>query len=605
MSDAWDEDEVVATKAWDHSLFQRLLPFAKPHLGLFVRSFGVLIAVFLLQLVSTDIWRRALDGPVASAVEAGADTEALTSQLLGWLAIYGVILLIMVFLRYQETAMLTRTGQAVIHDLRCSVFRHIQRMDLAFFDKQPTGSLVTRVTTDIEHLNEMFTSGLISLCFDLVKVVVVLAILYMIDVELALLVTVMTPLLIGISIAFRGGARRAHRIVRARLARLNGYLQEILSGIRVVQMFRREKRVSKRFGNHLDNYYQANKRTIFLFALFYPSMSFAVHLIQVATIGFGVMAIRNGNLSYGDFFQFWLLLDMLVRPIRELGERYNILQSAFASAERLFQVLDTEATISSPAEPQPMPTAGGPGHLRFENVTFGYLDGHPVTKGVTFDVPPGKTVALVGATGSGKSTLVNLALRFYDPWEGKVTVDGVDVRDLDLGELRSHFGLVLQEDYLFAGTVRQNLVMGREGLDDERLWSALRTSTADRFVERLDGGLEAKVAERGATFSTGERQLLAISRALAGQPGVVVLDEATASVDSASEARIERATAELLAGRSALVVAHRLSTIRDADEILVMDAGEIQERGRHDELLERGGIYARLYELQFTKSESA
>ena len=597
---AWSDEEVVATKAWDHSLFKRLLGFARPHWRLFAASFAVLSSLFVLELGGTWIWRFALDGPVRRAAQGGAETQALVRVLLGWLGLYLGLQVVIVLLRYREVATLTRTGQAVIHDLRCAVFRHMQRLDLTFFDSQPTGALVTRVTTDVENLSEMFTSGVVVLLFDILKVTVVLAVLYAIDWRLALLVTAMTPILIGISIAFRGGARRAHRIVRARLARLNGYLQEVLSGIRVVQVFRRERRVAERFGEHLDDYFAANKRTIFLFALFYPSMSMGVYLIQGAALWVGVTAISAGALSHGQFLQFWLLLNMLVRPIRELGERYNVLQSAFASAERLFQVLDTRPRIVSPPKPAHLPgPPQRPGHVRFEGVSFGYLPGEPVVEGIDFEIPPGKTVALVGATGAGKSTLVNLLLRFYDTWSGSISIDGIDIKKLDLRELRAHFGLVLQEDFLFAGTVRDNLVMGRDGIDDARLAEALEASTAEALVARLPGGLDAPVAERGATFSTGERQLLAIARALAGHPGIVVLDEATASVDSGSEARIEQATRSLLAGRSALVVAHRLSTIRDADEILVMHRGRIRERGTHDELLAEGGIYARLYDLQF------
>jgi len=600
------EDDVVASKAWDHSLFKRLITYARPHARLFARSFLVLLALFLLELLGTWIWKAAIDGPVAAARAApeGVDRAGWVRALLGWLGAYLVVVLAMMGLRYFEVATLTRTGQAVIHDLRSRLFRHLQRLDLSFFDRRPTGALVTRVTSDIENLNEMFTSGVVSLVFDLLRVAVVLVVLYFIDARLALVVTAMTPILIGISLAFRGGARNAHRLVRARLARLNGYLQEVLSGIRVVQVFHREERVSRRFAGLLEDYFVANKRTIFLFALFYPAMSFAVYLIQGAALWVGVRSITAHTLTYGEFVQFWLLLNMLVRPIRELGERYNVLQSAFASAERIFQILDTKPRILGAERALRGGVDGSvPGHVRFEGVSFAYLPGQPVVRDVSFEIPPGRTVAIVGATGSGKSTLVNLLLRFYDPQEGRITIDGVDVRELSLAELRAHFGLVLQEDFLFAGSVRENLVMDREGVDDARLDQALATSNAQGFIGRLPGGLEGEVAERGATFSTGERQLLAIARALAGSPGIVVLDEATASVDSATEARIEEATRGLLAGRSALVVAHRLSTIRNADEILVLHHGRIHERGRHDQLLRLNGLYARLYELQFELSD--
>ncbi|MDP6384999.1 MAG: ABC transporter ATP-binding protein [Planctomycetota bacterium] len=599
-----DHEEVIATKAWDHSLFKRLLQFARPHRVLFAKSFAVLMSLFLLELCGTWIWRGAIDGPVAQAIPDGlgaVETRAtLVRSLYGWVGVYVALIAIMGVLRYFEVATLTRTGQTVIHDMRCRIFQHLQHLDLAYFDKQPTGALVTRVTTDIENLSEMFTSGVVVLFFDVIKVVGVLGLLFAIDSHLAVVVTLMTPILIGLSIAFRGGARRAHRLVRARLARLNGYLQEVLSGIRVVQVFSRENRVSARFAEHLGRYFEANRRTIFLFALFYPSMSLAVFLIQGAALWVGIESIAKGSLSYGQFVQFWFLLSMLVRPIRELGERYNILQSAFASAERLFAVLDTPSTLTIPPGAIPLPANGGaPAEVRFEHVSFEYMEGTPVLQDVSFEIPAGKTVAVVGATGAGKSTLVNLLLRFYDPGEGQVRLGGVPLDKLQARSLRQPYGLVLQEDFLFSGSVRDNLVMGREGIGEDELTEALAASGAAPFVEGLEGGLEAPVAERGATFSTGERQLLAIARALAGRPDIIILDEATASVDSATEKRIEQATRSLLSGRSALVVAHRLSTIREADEILVMERGRIVERGTHESLLRTGGPYERLYKLQF------
>ncbi len=594
-----DPNELVVTKAWDTSLFRRLLEFIRPHRRLFLASFSVLLCLFAGELFGTWIWRGAIDGPVTEA--AGAeDRSPFVRELLNWVGLYLGLVVFMTGLRYLETSVLTRTGQAVVHDLRARVFRHLQHLDLGFFDRRPTGALVTRVTTDIENLSEMFTSGVVVLFFDALKVTVVLGILFSINAQLALITLLTTPLLIGVSLGFRGGARRAHREVRARLARLNGYLQEVLNGIRVVQVFRREERVAGRFNEALDRYFEANQRTIFLFALFYPAMSLAVYIIQGAALWAGVVAITGEALSYGAFIQFWLLLNMLVRPIRELGERYNVLQSAFASAERIFQVLDTAPSVASAAAPEALPESDGhPPAIRFENIEFEYVEGSPILRDVSFEVPRGKTVAVVGATGAGKSTLVNLLLRFYDPQAGRVTLDDVDIQALHLETLRSRFGLVLQEDFLFAGTVRDHLIMEREGVTEASLAEALEASQARDLVQRLEGGLDAEVAERGATFSTGERQLLAITRALAARPDIVVLDEATAAVDSGTEHRIERATRALLAGRSALVIAHRLSTIRDADEILVMARGEIRERGTHEELLARGGLYAKLHALQF------
>jgi ATP-binding cassette subfamily B protein len=599
-------EEMVVGKVWDSTLALRLWREARAHHGLFYGAFAVLAGLFLLELAGPWIIRQAVDGPVAKALQAraaasdGAPDGDYVRELALWAGAYLAVVAGSIVFRYLEVAHLTRTGQSVIHDLRVKLFRHVEALDLAWFDKRATGSLVTRVTSDIENLNEMFTSGLVTLGFDFVRILVLQIVLFFLHWQLALVVLALLPLLVGVSLVFRGGARNAHRAVRAKLALLNGYLQEVLQGVRVVHVFRREERVSKRFGQMLAEYLQANMRTIFLFALFFPSLDFVVSGIQAAIVWVGGLDIAAAEMEVGTFIQFWLYVGMLLNPVRELGERYNVLQSAFASSERIFQVLDTRPGVADAVEPTKR-AAQSRGHVRFENVSFDYLPGVPVLRDVSFEIPAGATVAIVGATGAGKSTLANLLMRFYDPTRGRITLDGVDLREFDVRELRSQFGLVLQEDFLFAGSVRENLVMERADVSEASLELALESSRAKQVLERLPGGLDAPLAERGATLSTGERQLLAIARALAGAPRIVVLDEATASVDSQTEHQIEEAQDNLLAGRSALVIAHRLSTVRKADKILVMHRGELREQGTHEELLALGGIYARLYRLQFVE----
>ena len=595
----------IEGKAWDTRLIKRLAVYARPHRRKFLQAFLVLLALFAATLTTPWLMRSAIDGPMTQANKAqglpGYDSAPYIGELGWWALAYLVTILITAGLRFLEVSQLARAGQAVIHDLRTKLFNHIQRLDLAWFDGRPSGSLVTRVSSDIENLNELFTSGLIVLLFDLLKIVVLLAVLFYLSTSLTWIVLLLTPLLILVSVIFRGGARSAHRLVREHLSEMNGYLQEVLSGIRVVQVFRSEKQVGNQFNAHLSTYLKANFRTIFLFALFYPILSFITVGIQGSVLWRGGGTIHLELLSFGQFIQYWLCLQLLLAPIRELGERYNVLQSAFASAERIFLVMDTQPGLRLPQNPRTLGDAAGGfrGHIRFENVSFSYATGPKVLDDVSFEIPAGHTVALVGATGSGKSTLINLLLRYYEPSTGRITIDGIPLSELDMEAYRAELGLVLQEDFMFNGSIEDNLTLGRARVTQASLAQALETSAAISVVERMPLGLASPVAERGATFSTGERELLAIARALAGSPSMIILDEATSSVDSVTEARIENGVHTLLDGRSALVVAHRLSTVRRANRILVMHRGKLHEAGSHDELLEQDGIYARLYAMQF------
>ncbi len=601
MSERRDEGidpELVATRAWDARLVARLAGFARPHAAQFARSLLVLALLFAVELTGPYVWRLVLDGPVGGALSGRLSPAEALADLDLLVLLYGLLALAQAGLSFLEIAQFAAAGERVVHDLRVRVFEHLERLDLGYFDQRATGSLVTRLTTDVKNVSELLTSGLVVLAFDVVKILALVGVLFWIHPGLALVVTALTPVLIGISLLFRGGARAGFRLVRAHLSRLNGYLQEVLSGIRTVQMFHREARVSRRFGERLDGYLAANLRTLKLFALFFPAVSLTVFVIQMAVLRVAGRDLLAGELEVGVFYQFWFYLALLVSPIRELGERYNVLQAALASAERIFQVLDTEPAVRAPEGGAREPGGGDP-LVRFERVDFDYVPGTPVLRGVDLEIPRGATVAVVGPTGAGKSTLVNLVLRFHDPTAGRVLFGGVDLRELDPRELRRRCGLVLQEEFLFEGTVRENVALGRPEVDEARVRRALEMACAADLVARLPDGLDTRLGERGVLLSRGERQLLTIARALAGDPELVILDEATASVDSETEARVEAATRNLLAGRSSLVIAHRLSTIRDADRILVLHHGRLRESGTHTELLAAGGLYARLHALQF------
>lgn len=601
-------EEEALGKAYDARLMRRLLSYLGPY------RWHVLLAVLMLILASG----LELVGPWLTKV---AIDSAIPAGDLGFLGLLGVIyvasLLLASGLEYVRTLLTTWIGQKVMEDLRNEIVSRLQRLGLSFFDRNPVGRLMTRVTSDVEVLNEMFTSGVVTIFGDVFTLAFIVAAMLALDWKLALVTFTVLPFVFATAWFFRLKVRAAYRDIRVRLARINAYVQERIGGMTVVQLFKQEEPTRRRFREINDDYLRAHLRSITYYALFFPVVELLSAVALALIIWYGGGEALRGALTIGVIAAFLQYARRFFRPIQDLSEKYNILQSAMASSERIFRLLDEEPEIRAPERPVALPSPVR-GRIGFEDVWFRYArpperDGgdpflHPsrewVLRGIRFTVEPGQRVAIVGATGAGKTTILNLLLRFYEPQRGRITLDGVDVRDLPVEELRSQMGLVLQDVYLFSGTARKNIVLGRP-ISHEAMREAARRVGLERYIGRLPDGYEHILGERGSNLSVGERQLLSFARALAGDPRVLLLDEATSSVDSELEAQIQEALAELMEGRTSLVIAHRLSTVQNADRILVLHHGEIRESGSHRELLERDGLYARLHRLQFVAPTAA
>lgn len=602
MSVDVNQDHEAVGKAFDRQLLRRLWPFTKPYAGRFGIGLALLFVITALEIAGPWVLKVAIDG-VATLKERGATWIGVAPTSAFWVAAsfvgvcaaaYVGIGLSTLFARYVQTMVLTHAGQNVLHDVRRKLFAHLQRVPIKTYDHTPTGRLVTRVTSDVETLNELFTSGIVTLVGDVVKIVAMLAVLFLVNVKLALLALATIPVLALASAYFRVRARQSYRATRTAIARVTSYLGETISGMRVLQAFSREDKAMRIFGERNAEHFRAHVRTIFYFALFFPVVDLIGLGTQAGTLWIGGIEIAGERLRFGEFVQFWYYLNFIFEPLRELAERYNVLQSAMASAERIFGLFDIEEDRDA-GRTKLEPARGG---VRFEHVDFAYVDGRPVLEDISFDVKPGETLALVGATGGGKTTIAALLARFYEPTAGRVLVDGVDVKDLPRAHLRDLIAYVPQDVFLFTGSVMDNLRLSdRVGEDKAR--AAARAIDADRFIQRFPGGYDHVLAERGQNLSAGERQLLAFVRALAKDPAILILDEATANVDPTTEATIQAAIPKLLEGRTSIVIAHRLSTVRRADRILVLHKGKVREQGTHDELLRKNGLYAALVRLQF------
>ena len=623
-------EEEVLGKAYDSRLMKRLLGYLRPYR---LQVTCALIAIVLkagADVIGPYLTKVAVDKYLASRTESHSLLDPILSSnplrgIAQIAAMYVGILLFSFVLEFIQTYVMQWTGQKVMFDLRSQIFRHLQTLHVGFYDRNPVGRLVTRVTTDVDALNEMFTAGVVSIFEDIFVLIGILAIMLNMSWRLALITFAVLPLIFFATSLFRKAVRESYRRIRVAIARINAYLQEHVTGIVVLQLFNREKKSYERFEEinrvHMDAY----KDAIMAHAIYYPVVEVLSAAAIASVIWFGGGQVIRQTVTLGVLVAFMQYAQRFFRPIQDLSEKYNILQSAMASSERVFKLLDTPAEIVTPAVPK---SPEGPGRIEFDHVWFAYRtmaqaaeeaarkgekmtpvppgggeDFDWVLRDVSFAIDQGETVAFVGHTGAGKTTIISLLLRFYDVQRGAIRIDGVDIRDIDLAGLRRRFGVVLQDPFLFSGTLADNIRLGSRWIQDEAIEDAAEQVNVADFVRSLPAGFDEEVRERGSTLSTGQKQLISFARALAHNPRILILDEATSSVDTETEFRVREALTRMVAGRTSIVIAHRLSTIQRADKIVVMHKGRVRETGSHQQLLAQRGIYWKLYQLQYKDQE--
>ena len=619
-------EEETLGKAYDARLMRRLLAYLRPHRARVLTAIFVLLTAAAVELTGPILTKVALD----RAIPEG-DVSLLLLLAVALLAslVAGFVL------EAVQTILTTWLGQHVMYDLRRQIFGHLQRLPLPYFDRNPVGRTMTRVTSDVEVLNELFSSGVVTIFGDVFTLVLITIAMFVMDWQLALVTLTVMPFVFAVAIVFRTRIREAYRDVRVRLARINAFLQEHISGVAVVQLFGREAAADEQFRRVNDHYLAAHLRSIRYYAMFFPIIEILTAIALAAIITYGGFSVMSNAVSVGTVAAFLQFARRFFRPIQDLSEKYNMLQGAMASSERIFTLLDTpvernrererdryrmagaglqaghdHAPDTDPDLVAELPTPGR-GEIEFRNVWFAYVrtdenensDWEWVLRDVSFRVRAGERVAIVGHTGAGKTSVISLLLRFYEPQAGEILFDGVPIRDVPVHDLRERIGLVLQDVFLFSRDIDYNIRLGRTDMGQERVEEAARRVGAGALIDRLPNGYAEQLGERGANLSVGERQLLSFARALAFEPQVLILDEATSSVDSALEHRIDEALAALMHGRTSIVVAHRLSTVQNADRIIVLHHGELREEGTHASLLRQRGLYARLYELQFARPD--
>ncbi|HEY9326371.1 MAG TPA: ABC transporter ATP-binding protein [Candidatus Limnocylindria bacterium] len=597
------EDEILG-KAYDARLTQRLVGYLAPYKVWVIVSMVLLLAMSLAQIAPPIIAKFIVDQAIIPAVNGDLGRD----EAFGRLALLGVLYLLVLSagagLRFGQTLLTTWVGQRAMYDLRLELFRHLQFLSLSFFDRNPVGRLMTRITNDIDALTDMVTRGVVSIFGDVAMLVLISVAMLLLDWRLALITFVSLPILTAITAYFRGMMRESFRSIRIRLARVNVYLNETLSGMAIVQLFTRERQTFDQFDVLNRDLLSANQGQVRAMSVFQPTVNFTRAVTTAALFVVGAYWIQQSELSLGTLVAFWQLLNQFFQPILDLSEKYNIMQAAMASSERVFSMLDTKPTIVDPASPIDLPHVRG--EIRFDGVSFAYNEGEWVLRDVDLTISAGESVAIVGATGAGKTSIISLISRFYDVQKGRILLDGVDLRDMRQADVRRHVGVVLQDPFIFAGTIASNIRLNESSISDEQVRAAARFVNADKFIDRLPDGYATVVTERGSTLSVGQKQLLAFARAIAFNPEIMlVLDEATSSVDTETEHLIQDALKKLMQGRTSIIIAHRLSTIQNVDRIIVLHKGRVVEMGSHRDLLAQRGVYHRLYELQYRAHEQA
>ena len=586
------EDEVLG-KAYDARLTRRLLNYLKPYRAKVFIAFGLIFATAAAELSGPYLTKLAIDDAMIPG-----NPDKLPPIIAAFL---GALVVAFLF-RYSQNYIMQVIGQSVMYDIRRQIFSHLQHQSLRFFDRNPVGRLISRLTNDVDALNEFIGSGVVTVAGDMAILIGVVAVMLVLDWRLALVSLAVLPLITFASFLFQKLMRTTYRQQRVRLARVNTFLQENLSGMLVVQLFNREKRKFKEFDELNSSLLTANVDALRVFSIFFPVVSFLSTLAIAMLLWYGSGGVLDGTVQPGVLVAFFLYTERAFQPIRDLAEKYNIMQAAMAAAERVFMLLDEEPTVLDPANPRELSKVVG--DIEFRDVHFAYNPGEPVLKGVSFKIPAGTSVAIVGATGAGKTSIISLLSRFYDVQEGQVLVDGVDVRDVRQSQLRRHIGVVLQDPVLFSGTISRNIRLLDKDITDEQVKWAAEFVNASHFIDRFPDTYEHEVKERGSNLSVGQRQLLTFARAIAFNPAVLlVMDEATSSVDTETEVLIQDALSKLMHGRTSIIIAHRLSTIKHVDRIIVLHKGKVVEDGTHEDLMERNGYYYRLYQLQYQEQE--